>query len=75
MCELNFSCYGEPPSNPPLDIQLTQLSLISVESLNILNQNDTTQSIAELVDFANTIFKQRLQADQITSICFNLVVI
>ncbi len=71
ICELNYSCYATPRTDPKLDIQLTQLSQMAAQSLSILNQNDTINSLTNLADFANLILKQRLQASQLTSTHFN----
>ncbi len=51
MCDLNYSCSAVPRHTPPLDIHLTNLSEITVETLNILNQNDTIQSFQQLANF------------------------
>jgi hypothetical protein len=65
ICELNYSCSAKPRYSPPLDIQLTNLSQLSIDSLNILNQNDTIYSLTQLIDFINTILRQRAQSNQI----------
>ena len=67
ICELNYSCSATPRYSPPLDIQLTNLSQLSIDSLNILNQKDTIYSLTQLVDFINTNLKQRAQSNQITN--------
>jgi hypothetical protein len=72
-CELNYSCSTTPRYNPSLDIQLTNLS---VQALNILNQNDTIQSFGQLIYFVESLLKDNqtklTQRDQIMRLVNNL---
>ena len=70
VCELNYSCSASPRYNPPLDFKLTNLSQIAVDTLNILNQNDTIKSIEQLLSFI-TIF---LKSDQSKTTQKNLII-